>query len=146
MPVKGATARDWHANSFWFEPWGTSGVHKGIDIFARKGTELMSTTDGLVLYTGHLAKGGNAVLVLAPGWKLHYFAHLDSIDTFTGALVFSGQRIGTVGDSGNARGKPPHLHYAIVRLYPVPWDIDGSTQGYKKAFFIDPGAYLRRSF
>jgi murein DD-endopeptidase MepM/ murein hydrolase activator NlpD len=50
--------------------------------------------------------------------------------------------VGTVGDSGNARGKPPHLHYAIVTLLPYPWRITGQTQGWKKAFFLDPGAWL----
>ena len=33
IPVEGATPRDWNAKSFWYEPWGISGVHKGIDIF-----------------------------------------------------------------------------------------------------------------
>lgn len=37
IPVAGATARDWNPQSFWFEPWGASGVHKGIDIFGKKG-------------------------------------------------------------------------------------------------------------
>ena len=50
VPVTGATANDWHKDSFWYEPLGSSGVHKGIDIFARKGNELVSTTNGLVLY------------------------------------------------------------------------------------------------
>ena len=75
--------------------------------------------------------------------EIHYFAHLYSIDTTIASVVTSGATIGTVGDSGNAKGKPAHLHYAIVRMYPVPWEIDQSTQGYKKAFFIDPGAFLR---
>ena len=34
IPVAGASARDWNPRTFWFEPWGRSGVHKGIDIFA----------------------------------------------------------------------------------------------------------------
>ncbi len=38
IPVEGASARDWNPRTFWFEPWGRSGVHKGIDIFARSGT------------------------------------------------------------------------------------------------------------
>jgi murein DD-endopeptidase MepM/ murein hydrolase activator NlpD len=143
IPVKGATRQDWHSKSFWYEPWGTSGVHKGIDVFAKKGTDVVSTTDGIVLFTGNLPKGGNVIAVLGPGWKIHYFAHLDLIDTTIASVVTSGATIGTVGDSGNAKGKPAHLHYAIVRMYPVPWEIDQSTQGYKKAFFIDPGAFLR---
>jgi hypothetical protein len=34
MPVVGATVNDWNKDTFWYEPWGSSGVHKGIDIFA----------------------------------------------------------------------------------------------------------------
>lgn len=142
IPVAGASKNDWNQQSFWFEPWGTSGVHKGIDIFADHGRPVVSTTDGMVLYTGNLAKGGNVVVVLGPKWRLHYFAHLETIDTSFLSLVLSGEAVGTVGDSGNAKGKPPHLHYSIVRLLPVPWAIDASTQGYKKAFFINPGSYL----
>lgn len=142
VPVAGATARDWNQQSFWFEPWGASGVHKGIDIFGKKGRDVVSTTDGLVLYTGELAQGGKVVLVLGPRWRVHYFAHLDAIHTTALSPVAAGSKIGTLGDSGNARGKPPHLHYSIARVFPAPWQMDGSTQGYKKAFFINPGAYL----
>jgi hypothetical protein len=47
-----------------------------------------------------------------------------------------------VGDSGNAKGKPTHLHYSIVTLVPHPWRIDGSPQGWKKMFYLDPTRYL----
>lgn len=142
IPVMGASKRDWHPRSFWFEPWGTSGVHKGIDIFGKLGTGVTSTTDGIVLVAGDRPKGGHVVLVLGPKWRLHYFAHLNTIQTSAFSFVRSGELVGTVGDSGNAKGKPPHLHYSILRLVPVPWDADRSTQGYKKAFYLDPHVYL----
>lgn len=142
IPVVGASRPDWNPKSFWAEPWGTSGVHKGIDIFGKKGAGVTSTTDGIVVYAGQIKKGGNVVLVLGPKWRLHYFAHLDTIRTSRFAFVGSGEWIGTLGDSGNAQGKPPHLHYSIIRLVPVPWAADDSTQGVKKAFFIDPSGYL----
>ncbi len=143
VPVQNASSNDWHPDSFWFEPWGTSGVHKGIDIFGAKGTPVVSTVDGLVVFAGDLRKGGNVALVLGPSWRLHYFAHLDTVDVSAGSWVASGNIVGRLGDSGNAKGKPPHLHYAIVRMIPLPWKMDRSTQGYKKAFFIDPDRYLR---
>lgn len=59
IPVEGASARDWNPRTFWFEPWGRSGVHKGIDIFARSGTPVRSASYGLVLYRGEIALGGN---------------------------------------------------------------------------------------
>ncbi len=81
-------------------------------------------------------------MALGPKWRVHYFAHLDSIDKDAGILLSAGSEIGAVGDSGNAKGKQPHLHYSIVSLIPRPWAIDGSTQGYKKAFFVNPILYL----
>lgn len=142
IPVAGASKSDWNPKSFWFEPWGTSGVHKGIDIFGRLGTGVASTTDGIVIFTGQIAKGGNVVVILGPKWRFHYYAHLNTIEARTFSLAGTGSLIGTLGDSGNAKGKPPHLHYSIVRLFPALWAVDSSTQGYKKAFFIDPGLYL----
>lgn len=138
----GAGIQDWNHDTFWFEPWGKSGVHKGIDIFSKKGAGVTSTTDGMVVYTGHIKYGGNIVIILGPKWRFHYFAHLDTIATSMLSPVYSGDRIGTVGDSGNAKGKPFHLHYSILRFIPVPWKIDSSTQGYKKMFFINPSSYL----
>ncbi|WP_102796966.1 M23 family metallopeptidase [Bowmanella denitrificans] len=142
IPVKGASKADWHPQSFWYEPWGLSGVHKGIDIFAETGRAVISSTNGIVLYTGTVSRGGNVVVVLGPKWRFHYFAHLSSIETAPLRFVGVGDLIGKVGDSGNAKGKAPHLHYSILRLLPVPWAIDGATQGYKKAFFVDPHTYL----
>ncbi|WP_428241629.1 M23 family metallopeptidase [Gynuella sp.] len=142
IPVAGASQRDWNPKSFWYEPWGVSGVHKGIDIFGKTGTDVLSTTDGLVLYTGQIRLGGNVVLVLGPKWHLHYFAHLNTIDTSIFSVVASGDKIASLGDSGNAKGKPPHLHYSVVRMIPFPWKTDRTSQGYKKAFYLDPGKML----
>ena len=142
IPVEGATSSDWHADTFWYEPWGKSGVHKGIDIFARRGTNVIASTHMLVLYQGSWPRGGKVVLALGPKWRLHYFAHLDAIGTTAGALLARGQVLGQVGDSGNAVGTPPHLHYSIVSLIPRPWKIDSSSQGYKKMFYLNPIIYL----
>lgn len=143
IPVMGASTEDWNNESFWYEPWGSSGVHKGIDIFGESATDVVSTVDGTVVFSGSIAKGGNVVLVLGPNWRLHYFAHMDTTLASPLELLSSGEKIGTLGSTGNAQGKPPHLHYSIVRLIPAPWEMDSSTQGYKKAFFIDPNRYLR---
>lgn len=142
IPVAGATKSDWNANTFWFEPWGSSGVHKGIDIFSSGGTPVIASTDMILLYKGEISKGGKVVLGLGSKWRLHYFAHLESINEHAGLYVAKGNEIGSVGDTGNAKGKSPHLHYSIVSIFPVPWLIDRSTQGYKKAFYLNPIEYL----
>lgn len=142
VPVKGATVNDWHQDSFWFEPWGQSGVHKGIDIFAPLGTPVVATTYGIVLFTGNLKLGGNVVILLGPKWRLHYYAHLQQVDTGIGSVVRTSQTIGTVGDSGNAQGKPPHLHYTIASVVPYLGRWDNSTQGWKKVFILNPSEIL----
>lgn len=141
-PVIGASKSDWNKDSFWYEPWGSSGVHKGIDIFADKGTVLVSSTYSFVIYQGQLRKGGNVVLALGPKWRFHYYAHLDSIGVGNITFLTPKKKLGTVGDSGNANGKPAHLHYSIVSAIPYPWKITSESQGWKKMFYLDPGKAL----
>lgn len=143
IPVVGADVNDWNQDTFWYEPWGTSGVHKGIDIFADRGAKVVASTNLLLLYRGELSKGGKVIVALGPKWRVHYFAHLHTIDSNAGVLLTPTEVIGEVGDTGNAQGKQPHLHYAIVSIIPYPWLIDGASQGYKKAFYLDPGKYLK---
>lgn len=145
IPVHGASATDWNPRSFWYEPWGRSGVHKGIDIFAPRGRPVVSATYGIVVFRGQLDLGGNVVAVLGPKWRLHYYAHLDRLDAAAFAPVAPGSVIGTVGDSGNAAGKPPHLHYAILSLLPLPWKATTQTQGWKRMFFVDPAGVIHPS-
>ena len=142
IPVLGATNKSYHPNSFWFYPWGSSGTHKGIDIFAKVGTGVVSSTAGLVVYKGTLEKGGNVIIVLGPKWRLHYYAHLKEWKVPLGRFVSPGTIIGTVGNTGNASGKPSHLHYSISSIIPVPWRIDNSKQGWKKMFYLNPSDYL----
>ncbi len=138
IPVQNATRKDWNANSYWFAPWGKSGVHKGIDIFAKRGTPVISSTSGLVVYTGNISMGGNVVAILGSKWRIYYYAHLNSIHTQTFNWATQGEIIGAVGNTGNAAGKPPHLHYSVLSLIPYPWRFSRQTQGYKKMFFMDP--------
>jgi len=142
IPVQGATVNDWNAQSFWYEPWGQSGVHKGIDIFGKYGTPLLAATYGIVVFRGELALGGKVIAILGPKWRIHYYAHLSSIDVIPGEVISIGEVIGAVGDTGNAQGKPPHLHYVVLTILPYPWRWDGATQGWKKMLFLNPGAVL----
>ncbi|MFT3808219.1 M23 family metallopeptidase [Arenimonas sp.] len=142
VPVEGATSRDWNPDAFWYEPWGKSGVHKGIDIFAVEGRPVVAATSGLVVYRGEWSQGGNVVLVLGPKWRIHYYAHLSRFADEDPWLVHSGERLGDVGRTGNAANKPPHLHYSVVSLVPLPWRITRETQGWKRMFYLDPDGLL----
>lgn len=143
IPVQAATTSDWNHNTFWYEPWGSSGVHKGIDIFGVKGTPIVAASGGVVVIADTLSKGGNVVAVLGPKWRIHYYAHLQSRSVTVGTLVSRATPIGTLGDTGNAAGKPPHLHYSILSLLPYPWLASSETQGWKRMFYLDPDAKLR---
>ena len=141
-PVAGASKADYNANSFWYYPWGKSGTHKGVDIFAKEGTSVRSSTGGFVLYAGEIKMGGKVVLILGPKWRIHYYAHLQDLTTNTFSWTSKKEKIGTVGTTGNAKGKSPHLHYSIATVIPYVWRIDGDKQGWKKMFYLDPIQYL----
>ena len=115
IPVAGGRPRDLR------DTWGAAREggrrHQGIDIFARRGTAIVSATDGIVVTVGTNRLGGRIVRVLGPGRMWHYYAHLEAFAPIReGAVVRRGTVLGTVGDSGNARGTPPHLHYGIYRF------------------------------
>ena len=100
--------------------------HEGIDIFAPRGTPIQSTTQGIVRKVGENNLGGRVVVVVGPGGAGHYYAHLeDYADISANDWVNAGDIIGYVGDSGNAKGTPPHVHYGIyingsaVNPYPL---------------------------
>lgn len=145
MPVRGAGRHSYDQHSFWAYPWGRSVTHKGVDIFAQQGTDVLSATKGIVIYRGTTPVGGNVVWVLGPKWRMHYYAHLKDIHASLFSLVGNNEVVGTVGSTGNAVGKPPHLHYMIKTLVPYPWQNDNSIQGHRKMFYVNPVAYLNRS-
>lgn len=138
MPVRGADKHDWNHKTFWHYPWGASGVHKGIDIFASGGRPVVSAVHGIVLSNRRSPRGGTYVVVLGPKWRIHYYAHLGEANARPGTFLAAGDVIGTVGTSGNARGKQPHLHYSILSLIPYPWNLRPVRQGWKRMFFLNP--------
>ena len=88
--------------------------HEGIDIFARKGTPVVAICDGVVEKVGITSKGGKVVWLRATdhSWNV-YYAHLDQQKVKRGQIVKKGELIGTVGNTGNAKYTPSHLHFGI---------------------------------
>lgn len=86
--------------------------HIGVDIFGPKGTPILAPVDGKVKYGGN----GLTVIIEDPetGYS-HWLGHLDSITVDENEFVFAGQQVGTLGNSGNAEGTSPHLHYNIYK-------------------------------
>jgi peptidoglycan LD-endopeptidase LytH len=81
-------------------------------------------------------------MILGPKWRLHYYAHLKEINTARFSFVSNSDVIGTVGTTGNAKGKAPHLHYTIKTLVPYIWQIDKGPHGLRKMFYLNPVEYL----
>ncbi len=91
--------------------------HEGIDIFAPRGTPVVAASDGLVTNVGENRLGGKVVWVWSPSRRLRlYYAHLQDQLVRTGTIVSAGHILGTVGNSGNAKTTPPHLHFGIYAL------------------------------
>ena len=116
--VKGKTH---DIGSFFGDPRdGGRRKHHGIDIFARRHTPIIAPVDGRVRFTGERGLGGLVVWLRDQKRDMSiYFAHLHEIKTRKGAYVSAGDTIGTVGNTGNARRTPPHLHFGIYQNGPI---------------------------
>ena len=119
-------AKEQITNSWGF-PRGGGRSHQGVDIFAPSGTPVLSATEGIVFRVGTNELGGQVINILGPGRQVHYYAHLDRYGAFeAGDVVYPGNIIGYVGNTGNAQGTPPHLHYGLydpVRGAINPWPL-----------------------
>ncbi|MEY2478855.1 MAG: hypothetical protein QOG87_4170 [Actinomycetota bacterium] len=116
FPVAGQAnfSHDW-----WFPRFTpTFHLHEGTDIFAAAGTPVRSPADG-VLRQANGPVGGLAAYVTADDGTYYYLAHLAGYppDQQTGQRVKVGDIVGFNGDSGNAQGGSPHVHFEI---HPAP--------------------------
>lgn len=97
--------------------------HHGVDIFAPRGTPVLSATPGRVTHVQNTAIGGKVVWVRDSDQPNSvYYAHLDSQAIEAGATVTKGTLLGFVGNTGNARTTPPHLHFGVYRRRDGPVD------------------------
>jgi murein DD-endopeptidase MepM/ murein hydrolase activator NlpD len=108
-------------------------IHEGFDVTAACGTELVAVRNGKVLRSGFdPVLYGNFLLIHGEGERRSYFfAHLARpAEVRRGQRVREGERVGLVGETGNAAGTGCHLHFEIhvggVPVDPKPslrrWD------------------------
>lgn len=103
--------------------------HEGIDIFAPRGTPVLAATPGRIVDVGENQLGGLVVWLRDERRNQSlYYAHLDRQVARDGESVAQGDTLGFVGNTGNARTTPPHLHFGIYRRgegpidpYPFVW-------------------------
>ena len=113
MPVDDVTKRE--IADTWGAPRSGGRTHEGQDIFAPKGTKILSATNGYVYKIGENNLGGQTVSVISSGGRIYYYAHLDEYapNLKVGDQVTTRTVLGFVGTTGNAQGTPPHLHFGV---------------------------------
>lgn len=97
--------------------------HHGVDVFAPRGTPVLATSDAVVRRVDSTPVGGNVVWLRdRRRAKSLYYAHLDTQLVRDGERVQMGDTVGLVGNTGNARTTPPHLHFGIYSRGEGPID------------------------
>jgi murein DD-endopeptidase MepM/ murein hydrolase activator NlpD len=116
MPLEQISRKD--VADTWQAPRGTDRRHEGQDIFAPKGTPILSATNGYVYKVGENNLGGQTVSVIGAGGRVYYYAHLDHYakGIEVGNRVTTRTVLGYVGTTGNAQGTPPHLHFGVYTM------------------------------
>ncbi len=112
FPVAGSKAR---AGSFWGDARdGGKRNHEGRDIFASKHTPAIAAADGYITRVSEGGIGGKTIWMRANNHDVHlYYAHLDQQLVQEGASVKIGDTLGLVGNTGNFKFTPPHLHFGV---------------------------------
>ncbi len=129
FPVEGHGESDIHS-FFGAAREGGRRLHHGVDIFAPRGTPVVAAAAGTVSRVQVTNLGGKVVWVRDPVRNANlYFAHLDSQAVRPDQQVAVGDTLGFVGNTGNARTTPPHLHFGMYRRGEGP---------------VDPAPFLRR--
>lgn len=99
-------------NSFGASRGGGTRRHQGNDIMAPHGAPIVAVVSGRVTRTSNGGLGGKSVYLYGGGTEF-YYAHLSSISVDAGQTVSAGGRLGANGNTGNASGGAPHLHFEI---------------------------------
>lgn len=95
----------------WHPITGTRKLHKGQDIAAPQGSNIVAWWGGKVLQVGFDAGGwGNYIVILSGRWE-HLYAHCSTIFVKQGQTVKTKDRIARIGQTGGATG--PHLHWEL---------------------------------
>lgn len=96
----------------WGFPRSGGRTHKGVDMFAAWNEPIYAVAAGTVS-TGSSGLGGKTIWLTATNGVAYYYAHLSGFNVSSGQTVSQGATIGFNGDTGNAVGGSPHLHFEI---------------------------------
>jgi len=106
--------------------------HHGEDLVAPFGTPILAVADGTLFSVGWNDIGGWRFWIRDGAGNEFYYAHLSAYSplAIAGKRVKAGDVIGFVGDSGDAEGGPPHLHFEIHPVEFLGYGYDGAVAPY----------------
>ena len=120
VPVAGVP-RKAIANSWNDARGGGLRGHHGTDIMAPSGTPVVAAAPGRVEKLFRSALGGITLYVRSPDRRwTYYYAHLAgyAAGIREGMAVKAGDRLGYVGDTGDAGAGNYHLHFGLTKMQP----------------------------
>jgi len=97
----------------WGAPRSGGRRHKGVDVFAPYGSPAYAVTDGRISNIHSGGNGGKMVYLRGNDGNEYFYSHMSSYASKVGDQVRAGEIIAYVGDSGNARGGSPHIHFEV---------------------------------
>lgn len=100
--------------------------HSGVDLRSERGTPVRAAAAGTVAFVGAQGNYGNLVVVNHAGGLQTRYAQLDSITVQAGQTVGAGDRLGTVGQTGDARIS--HLHFEVRSNSNLGWVAENPTR------------------
>jgi len=100
--------------------------HSGVDLQAAAGTAVLAAQEGTVAFAGSQGNYGNLVVINHGGGLQTRYAQMATVEVTVGQVVRQGDRIGTVGQTGNAT--TPHLHFEVRSNSTVGWVAESPTQ------------------
>lgn len=100
----------------WGAPRSGGRRHKGVDMFAPYGAPVFAITAGEISRLSNGGLGGLSVYLRGDDGNEYYYAHLAAIEEGygPGRRVEAGELVASNGDSGNARGGAPHVHFQVA--------------------------------
>jgi peptidoglycan LD-endopeptidase LytH len=137
MPIRNVSVN--RVTNTWHAPRSSGRTHQGVDIFSRRGTPVLSASEGIVTRIGENGLGGKIVMVTGRGGRAYYYAHLADYAPYlaVGDFVDQSTVLGFVGNTGNARTTAPHLHFGIYSatgpMNPLPLLVDRAVPRQRSA-------------
>src|SRR5262249_52880415 len=120
LPVSAAQAWTWPVDGLVLRPFSfdrahpyTAGQHRGVDLSAPTGANVVAPAEGVVSFAGTVPTGGKTVSIDTPSGYTATLVHLGSIGVRRGVHVAEDAVVGTVGPSGVVDLSQPYVYFGL---------------------------------